>query len=306
MAMTNVTRSRRCLWLLGTAAAAAFALMPLDPAFARRRPAHESGAGLFARHCATCHGATARGDGPDAPLFAIPPANLIPVVRDRDIEELVPVLRNGAERMLAFEPEALRARTAEVEDLSTYLARLPDIDWKLAERGEEVFVDRCEICHGPFGRPGPGVPPGVGVPRALSTAAFQRAVTDPQLLVIVRHGRRGMPALTPPPPERDGPALVAFVRLLSPGFERYSHYCAACHGEDGRGAGSFGEVIPRPTVVFDRHYFATHDAEQIRVAVWHMARAKTPMMPHFATRLDDAQLRAILTWVRSQPAQPNP
>jgi mono/diheme cytochrome c family protein len=123
--------------------------------------------------------------------------------------------------------------------------------------------------------------------------------------VIVRHGRSGMPALVPPLPERDGPGLVAFVRLLSPGFERYSRYCAACHGEDGRGSGSFGEVISRPTVTFDRHYFATHDPEQIRVALWHMAREKTPTMPHFATRLGLSEIRAILTWVRSQPAPPS-
>jgi mono/diheme cytochrome c family protein len=299
-----------CRWLV-LPIALAIPLARADAAGPRAHPtparhAHQSGAALFARHCATCHGATARGDGPDAPLFATPPANLTRVVREHDIETLIPVVRDGAARTLALDSAALRAQTVEVEELATYLARLPDVDWRRTERGEEIFVDRCEICHGPFGRPGPSAPPGVGTPRDLAAASFQRTVTDAELLALVRHGRRGMPALTPPLPERDGPVLVAFVRLLSPGFERYSRYCATCHGEDGRGAGSFGEVIPRPTVIFDRHYFTTHDPEHIRVAVWHMARDKTPAMPHFATRLDPSEVRAILTWVRSQPPASDP
>jgi mono/diheme cytochrome c family protein len=283
-------------------------LATAHPSAARPRPTHDSGAALYARHCATCHGAKGRGDGPDAPLFTTPPANLQRVVRERDLDAIVVIVRKGAEHSLALDPAALQARTAEVEELATHLARLPHVDWRLAERGEEVFVDRCEICHGPFGRPAAAVPPGVRRPRDLSTPGFQHAVDDSELLAKVRHGRRGMPALTPPLPENDGPALVVFVRLLSPGFERYSRYCAACHGEDGRGAGSFGEAIPRPTVAFDRHYFATHDPEQVRVAVWHMARDKTPTMPHFAARLDSTAVHAIVSWLRAeaerQPPQP--
>jgi mono/diheme cytochrome c family protein len=36
----------------------------------------EVGAGLFATHCASCHGADAHGDGPAASALRIPPADL--------------------------------------------------------------------------------------------------------------------------------------------------------------------------------------------------------------------------------------
>jgi mono/diheme cytochrome c family protein len=35
-----------------------------------------SGAALYARHCAACHGAEGRGDGPVAPALARPPSDL--------------------------------------------------------------------------------------------------------------------------------------------------------------------------------------------------------------------------------------
>ncbi len=36
----------------------------------------EEGEAAFMAHCAGCHGASARGDGPMAPLLSIPPADL--------------------------------------------------------------------------------------------------------------------------------------------------------------------------------------------------------------------------------------
>ncbi|MGJ8597660.1 c-type cytochrome [Sulfitobacter sp.] len=39
-------------------------------------PPKKSGAQLFDKHCTSCHGRTAQGDGPRASSFAIPPSNL--------------------------------------------------------------------------------------------------------------------------------------------------------------------------------------------------------------------------------------
>jgi mono/diheme cytochrome c family protein len=48
----------------------------------RFEPSEEpSGAALYARHCAACHGAEARGDGPVAPALSRPPPDLTTLAR---------------------------------------------------------------------------------------------------------------------------------------------------------------------------------------------------------------------------------
>ncbi|MEB2343477.1 MAG: cytochrome c [Deltaproteobacteria bacterium] len=72
-------------WLLalGLAAAAACAPGPerepreADPApGSAQDPVLESGADLYARYCASCHGASARGDGPAGASSSPPPSDL--------------------------------------------------------------------------------------------------------------------------------------------------------------------------------------------------------------------------------------
>lgn len=41
-----------------------------------RETREETGAGLFAAHCAACHGITGAGDGPVAAMLTVPPADL--------------------------------------------------------------------------------------------------------------------------------------------------------------------------------------------------------------------------------------
>jgi mono/diheme cytochrome c family protein len=48
----------------------AWLLVPMllpDPAFAQTSPVGEAGRGQYLRYCASCHGESARGDGPVAP-----------------------------------------------------------------------------------------------------------------------------------------------------------------------------------------------------------------------------------------------
>lgn len=263
------------------------------------------GAALYRLRCAPCHGEAGRGNGPDAHLFTPPPRDLQSgFLGQYDTATLVRRVLDGARLPLALDLPALRARARDVEAIAAYLERLPTIDWRLVEPGEEIYVDRCELCHGPAGRPPADLPPGVRTPRDLSDPAFQRAMSDAALAEVVRHGRAGMPALTPRISAIDTSSLVAFVRLLSPGYEQYERYCAACHGEDGRGAGSFAEAIPRPPVVFDRDYFVRRDPEQIRAAVWHMLDRESASMPHFRGTLTESDAAAIVDYLRRAPATP--
>jgi len=255
---------------------------------------------LYVRHCASCHGPSGRGDGPDAGLFVTPPRDLRSgFLAKYSIDDLVKRVRTGAPLALAVDTPALRARTADVEAIAAHLERLPGIDWRLVERGEELFVDRCEICHGQNGQPGPHPPAGVRSPRDLSDPAFQKDLRDEQVATAVREGHRHMPALTPRVPQRDLPALTAFVRLLSPGLVLYERYCAACHGDDGRGTGSFAEVGRRPAVVFDRAYFRRREPEQVRAAIWHMLDAQHPAMPHLRRTPTEQQARTIIAYLKA-------
>ncbi len=257
------------------------------------------GQALYVRHCEPCHGVTGRGNGPDASLFLTPPRDLQSGFLDRyPIDDLVRRIRSGVPLQLALDLPALRARATDVEAIAAYLRRLPDLDWRVLEEGEAVYLDRCELCHGRDGKPELTLPEGGRSPRNLGDPELQRTMADAEIANVVRHGRGGMPAATPPIPERELPALIAFVRLLSPGYALYDRYCAACHGDDGRGAGSFAEADERPTVVFDRAYFGRRDPEQVRTAIWHMLDTKRPAMPHFRHVLSEAEVRAIIVYLK--------
>lgn len=269
-----------------------------------------NGEAIFAARCARCHGADARGGGPDAQFFLHPPRDLRSGFLDKYTdEELIARIRLGAPLRLELDPQALRARTRDVSELVAFLPRLPAIDWDRVEPGNEIFLDRCEICHGPFGHPLPGtpLPPGVRrAPRDLSSKEFQRSVSDRELIEIVRHGRAGMPAIPDLRSRGDAQLLVAYVRTLSPGRELYGFYCAGCHGEDGRGAGIATAGEP-PKVVFDRAYFARKDPEELRRSVWHMLDAAEPAMPHLARQLSESDAKAVIAFLRrSQPPAGRP
>lgn len=267
----------------------------------------DAGSALFQRKCAACHGPGGRGDGPEAQFFARPPRDLRTgfVVAHAD-DELVGKIRDGHSLRVDVDPEAMRLRARETEQIAQWMRRLPGIDWEVVERGNEVYLDRCEVCHGPFGRVAPtaSLPPGVRrTPRDLSSPAFQRSVSDRQLALLARHGKNAMPAI-PGLDDDDLRVLVPFLRTLSPGHELYGTYCASCHGEDGRGSTVIAAEGDRPPVVFDRVYFRKHDAEDLRGKIWHMLAKNGSAMPHFSARLTDAQAREIVAWLRATSTPP--
>ncbi|MFM8411654.1 MAG: c-type cytochrome [Alphaproteobacteria bacterium] len=300
-----------------TAATAADAMRGSAPAAPASAPATttaaaadtvstDAGAAVFQRKCAPCHGPGGRGDGPEAQFFARAPRDLrTGFIAAHADDEMVAKIRDGHSLRVDVDPEAMRQRARETEQIATWMRRLPGIDWDVVERGNEVYLDRCEVCHGPFGRVAPtaSLPPGVRkLPRDLSSPAFQRSVTDRQLAQIARHGRAGMPAI----PGLDGDdlaVLVPFLRTLSPGHELYGVYCASCHGEDGRGSTVMAAEGDRPPVVFDRAWFKKHDAEDLRGKIWHMLAKNGSAMPHFSARITDAQAREIVAWLRATSPQ---
>ena len=263
------------------------------------------GRALYVQQCARCHGASGRGDGPDASLFLKPPRNLRSGFLDaHPTADVVRRVLDSKRDQLALDLPVLRTRAADTEAVLAYMRRLPDIDWSAADPGQTLFIARCTPCHGPTGQPGPAtaLPPGVRPPRDLSDPAYQHGTSDADMVIAVRHGRAGMPALTPRLTEEQTRQVVAYVRLLSPGYVAYAAYCAQCHGDHGIGAGSFAESYPAPAVIFDRAYFARRDPEQLRMSVWHMLEQHQPTMPHFRRTLSEAEARAIVEYLKQLPA----
>ncbi len=259
---------------------------------------------LYLRYCASCHGESGNGDGPDAPYFVAPPRNLREgFLRLYPTADLVRRVRDGRSLELALDLPALKARAGEVEAIVVYLRRLPTIDWRPVDRGWGIYIDSCEACHGPYGRPPQTGAPGVRTPRDLSDPTFQSSTSDKDLLTVVRHGRAQMPVLVPRISESEGADVITFVRLLSPGFELYSRNCAACHGDDGHGVGPI-ESMQVPTIVFDRAYFAKQDPEELRAKIWHMIDEHKPAMPHYRSDLTEDQARAIVEYLKQTEPKP--
>jgi hypothetical protein len=135
-------------------------------------------------------------------------------------------------------------------------------------------------------------------PRDLWDPKFQRETSDEQLVAAVRHGRNAMPGIPGLQGEEQARKLLPFLRLLSPGFELYSYYCAVCHGDDGRAEAVMAPDEYKPRVVLDRARLARKDPEQLRIDVAHMLSEHGTGMPHFREVLDDDELRSIVRYLK--------
>jgi len=280
-------------WVIGCLLALAASLSAADL----------DGQRLYSKHCASCHGPEGRGDGPDAGVFAPAPRNLREgFLKQYQTDALVRRIRDGTPLQLALDLPALQAHATEVNALVSHLQRLPTIDWATVADGWAIYNDRCEVCHGRYGGGSSVLPPGVRPPRALSDPAFQRSISDQELILVVRHGRKGMPALTPRVPESAAQPLAGFARVLSPGFELYTQYCASCYGDDGLAVRHPAGSLGLPTVTFDRQYFARRDPTQLHEAVWHMLKDQKPAMPHYRWTMSEAEARAIVEYLQRSDA----
>jgi mono/diheme cytochrome c family protein len=268
----------------------------------------DEGRALYMTQCARCHGANGIGDGPDAPLLRNPPADLrrSEVFDAFSDEKLAALVRDGKVSRLELRPEAFTRQAADTEALYRFIRKLPQIPWKSADAGAELYFERCTPCHGGYGRPESALPPGVTRrPQDLSDEAFQASVNDRELRSLVRHGRRGMPVVLPRVTEAEAADLIRFLRLLSPGFELYDSFCSTCHGLRGEGATGALLATPAPHFAFDANYFRTHTGDETRQAIWHMLEEKTPSMPHFAETLSTSKVKAILLYLHSLPRLPS-
>jgi mono/diheme cytochrome c family protein len=145
-------------------------------------------------------------------------------------------------------------------------------------------------------------------PRDLSTPSYQSQVSDEELLRIISEGKGAMPGAGDVLSAEEVRDVLAFVRLLSPGYELYDRFCAVCHGPDGHPPTLSLEDIATqeeeiPKVVFDQTYFRTHADEQVRAGTQHMLKQSRISMPHFAGEISADAVQQILTYLRTLPPE---
>ncbi|MBM4256721.1 MAG: c-type cytochrome [Deltaproteobacteria bacterium] len=261
---------------------------------------------LYLQHCADCHGWEGRGDGPLAGVLA----NRPPILR----QEIGIFAHNSdtpiVERILAGVPfRTIQFGTApytdeELSSLVSYLQQVPTIRWQTVQQGKEVYDSLCAACHGLYGR-GDGLGARSFAARLpdLSNPTYQQQHPEASLIHSITNGTGEMSGagdiLTAP----DIRAVVAFLRVLSPGYELYSRFCAYCHGADGVPVATKGvQMSPaasNPPPHFDEPYFRTRSVDQIRTSVLHMRRQPRPTMPHLARQLTADDAFEIVRYLRS-------
>jgi mono/diheme cytochrome c family protein len=224
--------------------------------------------------------------------------------------ELVARILLGKELTVPLASTAVQETETEVGALLAYLRRLPTRPWKEIAAGQQVYDSLCVSCHGIYGR-------GDGLmslslsprPRDLSDPMYQKGVNDEELLRIITDGRGAMPGVKDVVGVEDRRAVIAFIRLLSPGYETYDRFCEVCHGATGVPPEVvqqelFGELLGgvetrTKTPIFDETYMQTHTDDQMRGWVRHMWKQNRAVMPHFGGELNAEEVRQILAYLRA-------
>ncbi|HSF33352.1 MAG TPA: c-type cytochrome [Candidatus Tectomicrobia bacterium] len=267
------------------------------------------GEALYLRHCADCHGWEGRGGGPVAGMLGIQPPSLRrpELWAEYSAAELTAKVLYGRELSVPLDAPTSIASNADVTAITAYLRRFPSIPWEQVNRGQGLYDSLCVYCHGLYGR-GDGIMAQQlpAPPRDLTSPDYQSQVSEADLRRIIANGKGAMPGVGDLMDAEQQQDVVAYVRVLSPGHELYTRFCAVCHGIDGHppemDTEAIGEVeaMPEvlPQVTFNQAYFRMHSEEHIRRGVRHMLQQSRAIMPHFAGELSKEQVGEILSYLR--------
>jgi len=288
---------------------------PLTPPPAWRLTQGEA---LYVRHCSDCHGWQGRGNGPVGRMLGIKAPNLrrAELFTDRSEDELLAWVLYS--EPLSVVPDAARLTPTEedIDAIAAYMRRLPHIPPEQIDTGQQLYDSVCVSCHGLYGR-GDGLMaarlPTLTRTRDLSAPDYQRQVSDADLGRIIAAGRGLMPGVGDIMTPEQIQAILGYVRLLSPGYELYTRFCAICHGFDGHPTVTKPEAAWKhefppteiPQAVFDQTYFLTRSATSIRRGIGHILQQRRAVMPHFDGALSKDEVRQILSHVRSLPKEPD-
>lgn len=267
---------------------------------------------LYLRHCADCHGWEGSGSGPLAAILATKPPALrqqLGVFAHNSDAQIVSRILYGTP-LRTIQTGTPPYSETEVAALLMYLQQLPHIRREEMQRGKDVYDSLCAACHGLYGHgDGLGIRAMSVKPPDLTDQTYTQQVRDDALAQNITDGKGTMPGAGNVLTAHEIRAVVAFLRVLSPGYELYNRFCAHCHDGDGTpvttpsapaSTHSSSTVPPR----LDISYFQTHSIEHTRTAIQHMRRQPRPAMPHLARQLNADEADEIVRHLRTLTATP--
>ncbi|MEZ4423138.1 MAG: cytochrome c [Gemmatimonadota bacterium] len=194
-----------------------------------------------------------------------------------------------------------------------------------AARTRRLFEDRaaCLGCHVAFGEGGGLAPPLSGLAARLRPGFVVEMIRDPQAAApgapmpqqaVAARDAEALAALllSDPSPRPEGvarsladpthPAWTALAHTEVEGAALYARWCASCHGADGRSNGWNAATLPTPPAVHadpERMGARPDDTlyDGIHAGAWVLDGS--PRMPPFGSLLDDAQIRALVAYIRT-------
>jgi mono/diheme cytochrome c family protein len=270
------------------------------------------GEALYLRHCSGCHGWEGRGDGAVAKILGVHPPSLrrLQLYKWYDEAELTAKILFGDAFLIIPNPDRIVSTEADILALFTHIKRLPQIEWDEVMKGKETYDSLCAYCHGFYGR-GDGIwaQDQAVPPRDLRSSAFQTKMSDRDLVRIISQGKGSMPGSKDVLEAEEVQSIIAYLRILSPGFELYERFCAACHGSDGYPLSASEELfgVPSPPSqyipIFNEDFFRSRTDATLRLWVRHMYKAKHSSMPHFSFELNGGNIRKIIGYLRRLPPE---
>jgi mono/diheme cytochrome c family protein len=264
---------------------------------------------LYLQHCADCHGWEARGDGPLAQILVTKPRNLrgdhALFTANPDAAIALRIL-SGQALPIPIGPAPLRYTKEELDSLVDHLQRLPTLAGAEVETGRQVYNSLCAACHGLYGRgDGLGARHLSVLPADLRTPVGKPLIKDTDLVRLITDGKGTMPGAGDVLTAHETRAVVAFLRVLSPGYEVYDRFCARCHGvagDPGESSTSATTTAPRKLPPrLDATYFKRHTPDDLRTASQHLPKQSRPTMPHFGNQLGSDQVMDIVRYLRTLP-----
>lgn len=200
-----------------------------------------------------------------------------------------------------YQQEMAAATSVEAEVFARYAEMTPEqlvADAGARETGRRLFGNHCAMCHGSDARGGPGFP-------NLTDSEWLYGGDFATVLASIENGRQGqMPPWGAALGEAGVEEVVAFVQQLSgqsadaaladAGQAKFSMFCAACHGPEGKGNPALGA----PDLSNDTWLYGG-DADAIRLAV---VQGRQGMMPAHRELLSEDRRRILAAFVIGQAA----
>lgn len=161
--------------------------------------------------------------------------------------------------------------------------------------GGRLFANNCAVCHGAAGTGSEGFP-------NLTDAEWHWGGSAEQIKTTIMQGRQAMmPAWGPALQDQGVTEVAEYVEqlagrevdaaLAAAGQERYTLFCAACHGPDGSGQPMLGAPG-----LNNEHWLYGNSRLRIEDIIRH---GRNGQMPAFAERLGEDKVHILAAYVRS-------